>query len=96
VLGVVSRQKGQGIHSFGDKSKYIEWFFIYDPTQDRGQLLVGPYNPNMFLGSNTNGLSQPPNPGAGGSAGTGGAPGAPPAQNPNPVPTPTPPAPSTQ
>jgi hypothetical protein len=51
VLGVVSKMKTEGIHSFGDKTKYNEWFFIYDPTQDRGQLLVGPYNPNMFLGA---------------------------------------------
>jgi len=51
VLGVVSKMKAEGIHSFGDKTKYNEWFFIYDPTQDRGQLLVGPYNPNMFLGA---------------------------------------------
>ena len=35
--GVVSKAKTEGIHSFGDKSKYNEWFFIYDPTQDTGQ-----------------------------------------------------------
>jgi hypothetical protein len=51
ILGVVSKMKDQGIHSFGDKSKYNEWFFIYDPAQDTGQgLIVGPYNPNMFMG----------------------------------------------
>jgi len=51
VLGVVSKMKAEGIHSFGDKTKYNEWFFIYDPAQDKGQLLVGPYNPKMFLGA---------------------------------------------
>jgi type II secretory pathway pseudopilin PulG len=56
VLGVVSKQKTEGIHSFGDKTKYNEWLFIYDPSQDKGQMLVGPYNPNMFLGANSNGL----------------------------------------
>ena len=56
LLGVVSKQKTEGIHSFGDKTKYNEWFFIYDPSQDKGQLLVGPYNPNMFVGSANSGL----------------------------------------
>ena len=51
VYGVVSKSKKEGIHSFGDKSKYSEWFFIYVPAQDRGQLLVGPYNPKAFVGT---------------------------------------------
>ncbi len=52
MYGVVSKAKTEGIHSFGDKSKYNEWFFIYDPTQDTGKgLLSGPYNPNRFMGS---------------------------------------------
>lgn len=64
VLGVVSKMKTQGIHSFGDKAKYNEWFFIYDPAQDKGQLLVGPYNPKMFLGASagaglTNNIAAP-------------------------------------
>jgi type II secretory pathway pseudopilin PulG len=56
LLGVVSKQTTEGIHSFGDKTKYSEWYFIYDPTQDKGQLLVGPYNPKMFVGSANSGL----------------------------------------
>jgi hypothetical protein len=56
VVGVVSKMKTEGIHSFGDKSKYSEWFFIYDPSQDKGQLLVGPYNPNVFIGAANSGL----------------------------------------
>jgi len=59
VLGVVSKSKAEGIHSFADKKKYNEWFFIYDPSQDRGQMLVGPYNPNMFLGAAGSGLGNP-------------------------------------
>jgi type II secretory pathway pseudopilin PulG len=51
ILGVVSKSKAEGIHSFGKKTKYNEWFFIYDPSQDRGQQLVGPYNPAMNLGA---------------------------------------------
>jgi type II secretory pathway pseudopilin PulG len=49
VLGVVSKSKKEGIHSFNDKTHYNEWFFVYDPGQDKGQLPVGPYNPNMYL-----------------------------------------------
>jgi type II secretory pathway pseudopilin PulG len=63
-LGVVSKMKAEGIHSFGDKTKYNEWFFIYDPTQDRGQLLVGPYNPNMFLGASSGTGLNPTNSGS--------------------------------
>jgi type II secretory pathway pseudopilin PulG len=58
ILGVVSKNKDQGIHSFGEKTKYNEWFFIYDPSQDTGQgLIIGPYNPNMFMGSASTGLN---------------------------------------
>lgn len=53
ILGVVSKSKAEGIHSFNDKSKYSEWFFIYDPSQDKGQQLIGPYNPNLTLGGTT-------------------------------------------
>jgi type II secretory pathway pseudopilin PulG len=65
LLGVVSKQTTQGIHSFGDKSKYSEWFFIYDPTQDKGQLIVGPYNPNMFVGAANSGLGNSTKSGSG-------------------------------
>ena len=55
MLGVVSKSKVEGIHSFGEKTKYSEWFFIYDPTQDVGKaLLTGPYNPNMVMGAAAN------------------------------------------
>ena len=54
LAGVVSKSTEQGIHAFGDKTKYNEWFFIYDPSQDTGKsLLMGPYNPKMFVGANT-------------------------------------------
>ena len=52
MVGVVSKSVAQGIHIFGDKSKYNEWFFIYDPRQDTGKsLLVGPYDPKKFVGT---------------------------------------------
>lgn len=65
VLGVVSKQAAEGIHVFGDKKKYNEWFFIYDPTQDKGQMLVGPYNPNTFMGATNAGLGNPSSPNSG-------------------------------
>ncbi len=74
MLGVVSKSKAEGIHSFGDKKKYNEWFFIYVPTQDTGNaLLTGPYNPKMFIGSANSGLgntSKPASSSAFGSPGT--------------------------
>jgi len=76
VLGVVSKSKAEGIHSFGDKTKYNEWFFIYDPSQDKGQMLVGPYNPNMYLGATVAAPGSPgPGSGTGGVTGSAGAPG---------------------
>jgi hypothetical protein len=76
VLGVVSKSKLEGIHSFGEKTKYNEWFFIYDPGQDKGQLPVGPYNPNMYLpgganGPNPSGTATPTGPGTGQPANSG-------------------------
>ena len=95
VLGVVSKQKTEGIHSFGDKTKYNEWLFIYDPSQDKGQMLVGPYNPNMFLGANSTGLGNstqnPPGTGTGTTPGMRPGPG-----TANPTRSPTPPAAPTQ
>jgi type II secretory pathway pseudopilin PulG len=80
MLGVISKSKAEGMHSFNDKSHYNEWYFIYDPSQDKGQQLTGPYNPNLTLGVTT-------------TTGTpAGQPGTPPATPPVPTPA-TPPAP---
>ncbi len=49
-MGVASLSKKSGIHEFNKKSAYNDWLFIYDPAQDRGQLLRGPYNPQAFVG----------------------------------------------
>jgi len=56
VYGVVSKSKKIGIHSYGDKTKYADWFFIYVPAQDKGQLLVGPFNPKAFVGIAASGV----------------------------------------
>ena len=50
IIGVASLNKKNGIHEFNKKSAYNEWLFVYDPAQDRGQLLRGPYNPQAFVG----------------------------------------------
>ena len=53
IIGVASLSKANGIHEFNKKSAYKDWFFVYDPGQDRGQLLRGPYNPQAFFGQAT-------------------------------------------
>jgi type II secretory pathway pseudopilin PulG len=46
ILGVAStNKKDKAIHEFNKKTKYTEWYFIYDKTSDRGGLLVGPWQP---------------------------------------------------
>lgn len=78
VYGVVSKSKKEGFHIYGEKSKYNEWFFIYDPGQDqnKGRLIIGPYNPKMFVGTANAGLDSNKGPGAGNMSGnTGGSPG---------------------
>jgi hypothetical protein len=97
VYGVVSKSKKEGFHIYGEKGKYNEWFFIYDPTMDKGQLLVGPYNPKMFVGSASSGLNSGTGaPGTGatgiGAPGTGmsGGPGTSNTFGGSPTPTPTP------
>ncbi|HEY3928383.1 MAG TPA: hypothetical protein VGL89_08415 [Candidatus Koribacter sp.] len=55
IVGVESLNKAKTIREFGSKHNYNKWMFIYDPTQDRGTLLKGPYNPQAFQGGGTNG-----------------------------------------
>jgi type II secretory pathway pseudopilin PulG len=75
ILGVVSKSKVEGLHSFNNKTHYNEWFFVYDPTQDRGQLISGPYNPNAYIpggtGMGAGSTTTPGNPLGPGAAGTG-------------------------
>jgi type II secretory pathway pseudopilin PulG len=47
VVGVVSTSKKEGIREFNHKRKYSEWQFIYDPTSDRGGLLMTPNQPPL-------------------------------------------------
>ena len=56
MMGVVSTSEAEGIHEVAEKKKYNEWFFIYDPAQDRpGLLLKGPYNPKATFGGTAGG-----------------------------------------
>lgn len=92
ILGVASTSEKQGIHEFDKKSKYNQWLFVYDPNQDRGGLITGPYNPKAFVGqANQVGtpagqVGQPGGSIFGSSPGfgqpVGGTPQAPPVQNP--------------
>jgi type II secretory pathway pseudopilin PulG len=67
ILGVASTSKATTIREFNKKNHYKDWLFIYDPTSDRGGLLVGPWQtlpaPNLQggtpAGTPLNGLSQP-------------------------------------
>jgi type II secretory pathway pseudopilin PulG len=58
IVGVESNNKDKSIREFGGKHNYNKWMFIYDPMQDRGGLLKGPYDPHAFQGgqgTNVNG-----------------------------------------
>ena len=59
IVGVASMSKGKSIREFNNKSNYNKWMFIYDPTQDRGMLLRGPYNPQAFIGGSNVGGTTP-------------------------------------
>ena len=51
ILGVASTSKAKTIREFNKKNHYNDWLFIYDPTSDRGGLLVGPWQPLAVQGN---------------------------------------------
>ncbi len=57
IVGVVSTSKDKTIREFNKKDHYNQWQFIYDPTSDRGGLLMTPNQPPL-QGSVT---ANPPN-----------------------------------
>jgi type II secretory pathway pseudopilin PulG len=69
IIGVASASHKTSIREFNKKNHYNDWYFMYDPSLDRGGLVKGP--------------AQPPIPGTGGSVvgapAAGGNPGAGPA-----------------
>jgi type II secretory pathway pseudopilin PulG len=57
IVGVGSTSKEATIREFNKKKKYYEWQFVYDPTTDRGGLILTPNQPGLQLsgGQNLNG-----------------------------------------
>ena len=51
---MASLSEKQGLRVFNNKTHYNEWYFIYDPSQDRGGLLEGPYRTKQFGGTSSN------------------------------------------
>jgi len=91
IVGVVSASKAASIRSFNKKDHYNQWQFIYDPSTDRGGLLMTPNQPPLNINvGNQPGTGQPGTgpPGSGMNGGTSGfsnqptSPVTPPAQQP--------------
>jgi type II secretory pathway pseudopilin PulG len=78
IVGVVSTSKDASIRSFNKKDHYNQWQFIYDPSSDRGGLLMTPNQPPLMVanqpGNGQPGSGQPGNgqPGSGMNGGIGG------------------------
>jgi hypothetical protein len=47
IIGVASTSHAASIREFNKKSHYNDWYFIYDPSFDRGGLLKGPAVPPL-------------------------------------------------
>src|SRR6266566_3267073 len=47
IIGVASVSKDKTIREFNKKDHYNQWQFIYDPTSDRGGLLMTPNQPPL-------------------------------------------------
>ena len=75
IVGVASASKEKSIREFNKKDRYNQWQFIYDPSTDRGGLLMTPNQPPLQNSSQNqqqngqNGTNQ--NPGFGTSFGGG-------------------------
>src|SRR6266567_586122 len=90
IVGVASVSKDKTIREFNKKDHYNQWQFIYDPTTDRGGLLMTPNQPPLkgAVALNPTDIQGTPgqNPGLGGGQQGPGTP--PPQQQPNPQPSP--------
>ncbi|MGA9040558.1 MAG: hypothetical protein WB421_08495 [Terriglobales bacterium] len=89
IVGVASASKAASIRSFNKKDHYNQWQFIYDPSTDRGGLLMTPNQPPLNVATQP-GAGQPGTgqPGSGLNNGNGGLSNqpAPPAAPPAPTP----------
>jgi type II secretory pathway pseudopilin PulG len=71
IIGVVSTSKAESIRQFDNKNHYNKWYFIYDPTMDRGGAITGPYQPMKGMFPQT-GVMQQQNRNSGSFPGLGG------------------------
>ncbi|MFZ0769834.1 MAG: hypothetical protein WCA49_18295 [Candidatus Sulfotelmatobacter sp.] len=60
IVGVASTSKDATIREFNHKKKYNQWQFVYDPTTDRGGLLMTPNQPQLQLSGNQMGPNGQP------------------------------------
>jgi len=54
IVGVASVSKDKTIREFNKKNRYNQWQFIYDPSTDRGGLLMTPNQPPLLGNTNPN------------------------------------------
>ena len=54
IVGVASVSKLKTIREFNKKNHYNQWQFIYDPTTDRGGLLMTPNQPPLMINNTPN------------------------------------------
>jgi type II secretory pathway pseudopilin PulG len=83
IVGVVSTSKDASIRSFNKKDHYNQWQFIYDPSTDRGGLLMTPNQPPLNINANGqtgNGQPGTGQPGSGGLSNQSTSPGTSPTQ----------------
>jgi type II secretory pathway pseudopilin PulG len=69
IVGVVSTSKLASIRSFNKKDHYNQWQFIYDPTSDRGGMLMTPNQPPLNINGNGQPVNGQPGPGMNGGFG---------------------------
>ena len=60
IVGVVSLSKAATVREFNKKNHYNQWQFIYDPSSDRGGLLMTPNQPPIQGAVPVNQLNGPP------------------------------------
>jgi type II secretory pathway pseudopilin PulG len=60
IVGVASTSKDTTIREFNKKKKYNQWQFVYDPTTDRGGLILTPNQPQLQLAANPMGPNGQP------------------------------------
>ena len=61
IVGVASTSKEKTIRVFNKKDHYNQWQFIYDPSTDRGGLLMTPNQPAIQGATSINQMNSPQN-----------------------------------